>query len=281
MNIIMEEHRPSPVLSPYIEFFWEGHFNTGAGGRLSQRVVPNGYLELIIHLTDEHCELLRGTTFSASPDYLLIGLFTQPYQVEFARPVRVLGIRFKPEGVYPLLGASAAELGETTADAEALTGRRFREFCRRLREQPSTAARLALSEHFFQEQLRRREVEHYYLHRAAELIRRSHGQLSIDHLAGRVHISRRQLEREFKEKIGLTPKHYSRIARLNKANRLLEAGRASSLTALAYASGYTDQAHFIREFKLFTGENPSAFLQGRGAFIVNPNAADGGKSEAP
>lgn len=273
MRIIMQEYPPSPALRPYIEFLWEGRFNVEAAGRLSQLVVPNGYLELIVHLTDDHCELLQGADFSPSPDHLLIGMYSQPYEVQFPRPVRVFGIRFKPEGTYPLFGLPAGELSGQTADVESVAGRRFREFCHRLREQKLVESRLALSDHFLQEQLRRREVERYYVQHAADLIRRTNGQITVDELAGNVHISRRQLEREFKQKIGLSPKRYSRIARLNEANRRLESGDVDSLTTLAYDSGYADQAHFIREFKAFTGENPTVFLREREGFIVNVKEA--------
>ena len=65
-----------------------------------------------------------------------------------------------------------------------------------------------------------------------------------------------------------------RLARLNEVNRLLEKHRQLDLAAVAYESGYADQAHFIRDFKHFTGEKPTAFVRERGQFIVNANMAE-------
>jgi transcriptional regulator GlxA family with amidase domain len=77
------------------------------------------------------------------------------------------------------------------------------------------------------------------------------------------------LEREFKQKIGISPKQYMRIARLNGVQRLIENNTTQDFTNISYEGGYADQAHFIREFKTFTGESPKAFVKKRKDFIVN------------
>ena len=57
MDTAIKEYYPSMRLGPYVELFWFGQFNLNQTSLLSQRVIPNGYIELIIHLTDSHCEL--------------------------------------------------------------------------------------------------------------------------------------------------------------------------------------------------------------------------------
>lgn len=156
---------------------------------------------------------------------------------------------------------------------EALAGPGFKTFFARLRAAALPSERLALSETFLCKKLESNAPGLYYLNRAAEMIRRRKGLISIDELAAKAYISPRQLEREFKQKIGMPPKQYMRLARLNEANRLLEEHDQPELAAIAYESGYADQAHFIRDFRHFTGEKPTAFLKEREQFIVNPNMA--------
>ncbi len=273
MEAIIKEYNPSPRLGAFVELFWTGRFNLSEAPLLSQRVIPNGYIELIIHLTDAHCELLQGRDYELSPDYTLIGLFTEPYDVHFRKMVRVLGIRFKPEGIYPVFGMPASEILAAFADMENFVGKNFREYTSKVRDSNSVGEMIGLSEAYLLGNVNRRRLNLYYLNRAAEIIRRKNGLISMEELAGSAFISARQLEREFRQKIGISPKKYMRIARLNEVNRMITKGRRLSLTDVSYACGYSDQAHFIRDFKHFTGESPKNFIKEKERFIVNPNAA--------
>jgi AraC-like DNA-binding protein len=274
MSVLFNEYKPSEQLKPFVEFFWTGIFNTGASAFFEQRVIPNGYVELIIHLSDFHCELLQGKDYSPSPNFTIIGLFTKPYDVHFRKKVNVFGIRFKPEGVYNIFGIPAAEIGSDFADIKNITGRRFIEFTEQLKEAKTVADRIILAEKYLSQNLNRNRINLYYLNLAAEIIRHKKGMLSIEELSAAVFISTRQLEREFKQKLGISPKFYMRIARLNEVNRRIQKGYRFILSDLAYSSGYTDQAHFIKDFKYFTGESPSIFVREKDRFIINPNRAD-------
>jgi transcriptional regulator GlxA family with amidase domain len=71
---------------------------------------------------------------------------------------------------------------------------------------------------------------------------------------------RRQLERKFKKHIGVSPKQLGKVIRLQTALKMLLNEETESLTHIAYESEYYDQAHFIKDFKEFTGTNPKDFL---------------------
>ncbi len=66
----------------------------------------------------------------------------------------------------------------------------------------------------------------------------------------------RQVERIFEDHVGLTPKLFSRIERLQSALRMSQQLPLPDWTALAYSAGYFDQSHMVREFRLLTGETP-------------------------
>ena len=72
---------------------------------------------------------------------------------------------------------------------------------------------------------------------------------------------RRQLEREFKGKIGISPKQLAKVIRLQSALKRILNRQSETLTEIAYESEYYDQAHFIRDFKEFTGTTPRKFLR--------------------
>jgi AraC-like DNA-binding protein len=68
--------------------------------------------------------------------------------------------------------------------------------------------------------------------------------------------SERYIQRLFIENVGLTPRSFFKIHRFNKSLELVRSSD-SSLTSIAYDCGYYDQAHFIKEFKKYTGMTPS------------------------
>ena len=269
MSIEITEYKPLPPIDSFVEFYWTGGFNTGHIPRFSQFVMPNGYVELIIHLTDQHCDLQSGSTWGQSPDYTVIGLYTRPYEVQFRSHVRTFGIRFKPEGVYNLFGISASLFSEGFEDMESVLGRHFRDYCSRLREATDVRQKRNLTHQYLLDQLNDHHPEKTYLNCAADLIRNSQAASKVEELPGKVFISRRQLEREFREKIGLTPKQYMRIARLNAINRYLLSGSKFNLGRLSLEAGFADQAHLCREFKTFAGLPPAKFMESIERFIVN------------
>lgn len=270
MNAPITEYKPDKSLSPFVELFWKGNFNANPSGNILQRVIPNGYVELIIHLSDLHCDLYNFSGWSQSPVCTVIGVYAQPYEVQFRSLVEVFGIRFKPEGIYNIFGIPASEFAESYEDLSLVLGSDFRSFSDRLREAKTTVGMITLAEKYLQKNIQRNQINLSYVNHAAELIRQTNGIMKIEQLPTKVYISQRQIEREFKDKIGISPKHYLRIMRLNEVHRLLKADRQLNFTEVAYQSGYTDQAHFIKDFKSITGEKPTIFVRERQQFIVNP-----------
>ena len=74
-------------------------------------------------------------------------------------------------------------------------------------------------------------------------------------------VSERQLQRQFKDKIGLTPKLFLRILRAQRVKALFEQGQQTPLSQLALTQGYADQSHMQREIKLFFGQTPRLLLK--------------------
>ena len=72
---------------------------------------------------------------------------------------------------------------------------------------------------------------------------------------------RRQLERRFIKQIGISPKQLGKVIRLQTALKMLLNQQSESFTKIAYESEYYDQAHFIKDFREFTGTNPKEFLE--------------------
>jgi AraC-like DNA-binding protein len=98
---------------------------------------------------------------------------------------------------------------------------------------------------------------------AVQYILTQKGNTDLDQLSDDCGISNRYLQQLFMEKVGFSPKFLIRIARFQQALNQLSRHEDASLTELTYRMGYYDQAHFIREFKEFTGTTPSQFQLSR------------------
>lgn len=93
---------------------------------------------------------------------------------------------------------------------------------------------------------------------AISLIYQNRGTIRMSDLAKQMHTSQSVLEKRFRQAAGTSPKKFASIVRFK--HTLANYKAASSLTALSYESGFYDQAHFIKEFKQFTGTTPEAFF---------------------
>lgn len=78
---------------------------------------------------------------------------------------------------------------------------------------------------------------------------------SVENLAGIACLSKKQYGRLFLEYVGMNPKEYGRIVRFQRALRMMQLG-SRDYAGIAYANGYSDQSHFIRDFRQFSGMTP-------------------------
>jgi AraC-like DNA-binding protein len=94
---------------------------------------------------------------------------------------------------------------------------------------------------------------------AAKLLYHTRGQFRVAELADHCHLSMRQLQRQFDETTGVSPKALARAIRFESIRERLMFDANANLTDLAYEFGYADQAHFIKDFKAFTDKTPGEF----------------------
>src|SRR5690606_20049000 len=96
---------------------------------------------------------------------------------------------------------------------------------------------------------------------AIQILFRAQGKMSMEETAALSCLSLRQFERKCQERLGMNPKLFARILKFSKAYRLHEALPQRSWISIAHQAGYYDQMHMIKDFKVFTGVNPSEIEQ--------------------
>jgi AraC-like DNA-binding protein len=125
-----------------------------------------------------------------------------------------------------------------------------------LYETKNSSLRVKLLEDFLLTHLQQEQVDGRVLFATRQIHRNPNTQL--DEIIKYLNISARRLRDLFSTHLGISPKHYSRLSRFNHVTARVTNNK-SSLTEIALATGYFDQAHFIREFREFGGLSPNQF----------------------
>jgi AraC-like DNA-binding protein len=101
---------------------------------------------------------------------------------------------------------------------------------------------------------------------AVSKILHSPHQTTIHQLSSKVGYSQKHLIKIFREHVGLTPKAFLKVIRFQKAIAEIEKNRKANWAAVAYECGYYDQAHFINDFKNFSGFTPNQYLRAQSEY---------------
>jgi AraC-like DNA-binding protein len=123
------------------------------------------------------------------------------------------------------------------------------------------AARIPIVEDFLR---RRRPAPDEHVVRVAEIVYAVAGDRSIvkvEDLIVRYGMNKRMLQRLFAKYVGVSPKWVIQRYRLHEAAEQLAVGSSISQSALAIDLGYSDQAHFVRDFKAVVGMSPAAYAR--------------------
>jgi AraC-like DNA-binding protein len=100
--------------------------------------------------------------------------------------------------------------------------------------------------------------------RIARFILQNPSLMSIDTLASEACLSPRQFYRQFTERMGISPKMFGRITRLDYAIKIKNAQPQKDWLSIALELGYYDYQHLVRDFKEFTHLTPNGFLIAEG-----------------
>jgi AraC-like DNA-binding protein len=198
-------------------------------------------------------------------DALVGGLHSTPVVIAHDGAQSGIQLRVSPLASRALFGMPAGELAGVDVPAEQVLGGLADE----LRDQVATAGgwreRFAMIDASLGRRLDRPVQVAPAVARAWRLILAGAGTIPVATIAREVGFSERHLINRFRQEIGLTPKRASRVARFDRARRLLQArqtaGDRPDIARTAACCGYSDQSHLVRDFRAFAGLSPSQWLR--------------------
>ena len=251
--------------------------------RTLERVLPTGAAQLIVNLAEDQTRVYETTRLGlacvALPGSTVSGVSRRFQIIDTSEQEHVAGIVFRPGGTLPFLSLPASEVAEAHVPLEALwspvDARRLRD---QLLRSVGAQAVLDVLEKWLLAHLRDRARHPAVAFALAQF----QAQPSVSRIAAvkqAIALSPKRFIERFKAEVGVTPKRYCRLLRFQRAVAEAHAARPLDWAQLALDCGYFDQAHFIHEFREFSGITPSAYqsaatqFQNHVTFLQSPETA--------
>jgi AraC-like DNA-binding protein len=263
--MISQVYTPAFPLQNFVKHFiyYEG-FNPV---HRMDRFLPDGNAEFIIELTGNPNYIYDNETLAErqSCRYAWVsGVRTQPITIPSGRDSRMLIVAFKQGKAHPFYGFPMTELADLVVDADSVFGRGIHELREQLLSKTSIPQMFRLVEKFLLGQAGdslNADTPSKCVEYALSTIASQPTVLGFQHLSGQIGYSQKHFIDLFKKQVGVPPKQYLKIMRFQKA--ILEIGNNKSIqwSRIAAESGFYDQAHFIHDFKGFSGFTPNEYVK--------------------
>lgn len=255
-------HIPQPPLNKFVDLFWfyDGYF---PGSHKKERLMPDGSIELVINLKENAARIYDRENLDQCerlPGALLCGPHSSFFVIDTAQQASVIGVHFKPGGAFPFFKMPVSELHNLHVSLEDLWGHEAGLLRQRLLEARMPQMKFRVLEECLLAEAFRPLERHRAVDFALGLFRNIHTAPAIADLADEIGISSRRFIQLFSNEVGLTPKIFARVRRFQNVLLQLRNARQIEWADFAAGCGYFDQAHFIHDFKEFSGINPTTYL---------------------
>lgn len=226
---------------------------------LEVKVCPSGYPGIVFQMADDKKAALerlviRSAQTSGIPLLFLHGQGAEPSVMRFrGAPYTTIQMVLKPHALYSLFGSDAAVfkqglLAPSQFEAAELEAQ--------LMSASAAGDRIALLNCFLLKRLKDTHKRDPLIETALEHIRERIATISANELPSMFHLSERQFQKRFNRVVGMQPRLFIRIRKINEALKLMHSGQYERLSDVAYALNYYDQSHFIRDMKEFSWVSP-------------------------
>jgi len=224
---------------------------TKSGQTMSKEFVPK--TGMVWALTN-----FSVTIHNAQFHNFLIGIHTEPIPMKWENGKGVF-VRFSPYGMSRFTDIQIDEFTNHLLESDSVWGNEANDLNNRSMSHMNLTEGIPLIEDFLMARIRKpsdNEQAIFDLVDSLDL----HDDISIAELKNTISLSNRQLERKFKELVGVNIQSYRRIYRFQKAFKQIQL-EYNTLTDVGYHSGYFDQSHFSRDFRSFTNYRPNHFFE--------------------
>jgi AraC-like DNA-binding protein len=254
MSVVYRQFPPPPALRPFVERLWLLEGPADALG--AEPIPPDGRPEIIVHGGDRFGQPDRDGAIRVQPRVLFAGQLTRAIRIVPLGRGRIAGAQLRPHGGFDLLRIPQHPFTDRVVDLQTVNRSLAQALARHVATQPTGSAMVAALEASLAP-LALAAKPSPPPARAVAIALTLKGMIDVQRLASVSGVSTRQLERLFRERVGIPPKLFLRIVRFQEVLRAARGGRPNvGWAAVAAEHGFYDQPHFINDFRAFVGQTP-------------------------
>lgn len=260
--MIYQLHIPRFPLDQFVEvfvYFSDVHF-----AHNFDRFLPNGDTEILIDFHDSPQYIFDNNTLKeiqACHHIWASGLRTEPITIPAGNKSEMMVISFKKGKAAPFFPFPMDEIADSVVDAALVWGSDFGDLRERLLATADISLRFGMVEEFlitrFHAQL---ELNPCVAFAVGEMTNNP-DQISIARMNHQIGYSQKHFTEMFRRQIGVTPKSYLKIMRFQKAVQTIDGADSPDWGRISQDCGFYDQAHFINDFKHFSGFTPAKYAE--------------------
>ncbi len=193
------------------------------------------------------------------PKCVINGIYNIPLNRYGGHDFLAIKCVLQPTALYHLLKTPVNSLTNTFLNAEDVWGKRIAAISDQLNSCDSLQKMISIIESFFEDLLKTTKKSIHPIDAVCSYMLQQDLPASQERLAGQSCLSVRHFIRKFEDRIGISPKMFSRIIRFDKAYRLKNSHPHLDWLYIALATGHYDYQHLVKEYRTFTSLSPAAF----------------------
>ena len=261
--MICNAYMPLPALREYVECYQIRHFQFADKSQLPFKpYAPRPEHTLAFYPRGhEMVEYMQGGSILKRSGSHLIGQAIERTNRHLGSlDFLIILVNFLPGVLYRIIGIPSHELTNISTDAEAIFPKEIKYVNERLSSTNDHMEMIGIVEKFLLEMVRSIKKDTHPLDTVILNLIRHPENTSVLDLAQSSFLGVRQFERIFKQRMGISPKLFIRIARMNKAFRMKYHNPDLDWLSIALCCGYHDYQHLVKDFQDFAGVNPTTYF---------------------
>lgn len=264
---------PSKSMASYVLRYWSLRSNNWCTtSSITYRALPTAHSDVVFNLSATPFHVMAGGIQITSSEAFFVGMSDSHMVYTMNGEIDLIGVQFRHEVLRDLMRYDMNELTGQQIDLSLLMGKEIHTLTERLRVEDNLFKRINMIERSIAPKCMMLGRQNLSLANAVEKMLTRPEAHTIQSLARSVNLSERQLERAFKRHTGLSPKQFKDVGRFMKAARMLDCGM--TFAATAFDLGYSDQPHFNRSFKRYSGQSPSEYLNDSNVAIIQDSSKE-------